>query len=116
LRRRLPSPPLYIFAKRVEYKILVFAFRLIGHPSAPLIVNVQNFYPKKVFCRAVRSDHVRSEKNFLVGLKLQSELYWAFSEIVRRFQAESAAAKGEKAIWPSRNAPARLLMAGRQGW
>jgi hypothetical protein len=82
----------------VEYKTLVFAFRLIGHPSAPLIVNVQNFYPKKVFCRAVRSDHVRSEKNFLVGLKLQSELYWAFSEIVRRFQAESAAAKGDLAL------------------
>jgi hypothetical protein len=63
-----------------------------------VIVNVQNFYPKKVFCRAVRSDHVRSEKNFLVGLKLQSELYWAFFEIVRRFQAESAAAKGDLAL------------------
>jgi hypothetical protein len=34
----------------------------------------------------------------LVRLKLQSELYWAFSEIVRRFQAESAAAKGDLAL------------------
>src|SRR5579864_8746342 len=75
-----------------------FGFGQLGHPAAARIVNVQDFHAEKVFCRAVPSDRAYAGNNFLLGLELKSELHRTFSELARRFHAESAAAKGDLAI------------------